>query len=1006
VQIGKLGQLARVAFAVLTVGCSGGGEETAALGVAAQAIDLPTFVKQAYIKGSNNEALDSALALAVSADGNTLAVGARGEDSASTGINQNQTSNSAASSGAVYVYTRSSGAWTQQAYIKASNTGANDEFGIDVSLSADGNTLAVGAFGEDSNGVGVNSNSQANNSSVDSGAAYVFTRSSGTWSQQAYIKASNAGAGDGFGGYVVLSSNGNTLAVSADGEDSSATAVGGSQVSNGAIDSGAAYVFTRSSGAWSQQAYIKATNTDADDYFGSGLALSADGNTLAAGAFEESSAATTINGSQTDNSLASAGAAYVYTRSGGAWSAQAYIKPSSPGEDDQFGLTLSLSSDGNLLAVGAPYEDGSATGSNNPVDELASDSGAVFLFARASGAWSQQAYIKASNTGENDEFGSVVALSSDGSTLAASSFWEGSSSPGVNGNQFDDSIPGAGAVFTFTKTNGVFVQRNYVKASNPDAQDGFGISLALSSDGTTLAVLALWEDGGSVGINGNEEDDSATSASATYVYTSSVVPTFAHEAYLKASNTGAGDNFGFTTAMSADGNTLAVGAYREDSSSTGVNNSGSNDAAASSGAVYVFVRVGGAWSQQAYIKASNAEAGDYFGRTIALSGDGNTLAVAAQLEDSNAVGIGNSQTNNAAAESGAVYVFSRSGSTWSQQAYVKASNTGAGDEFGAAIALSTNGSTMAVGAPYEDSNGAGINGVQTNDLAVDSGAIYVFTRSGTTWTQQVYLKGASTGAGDGFGYTASLAGTGSLLLVGASYEDGSATLVGGNQADNGATDAGAAYVFSRSGSAWTQQAYLKASNTDAGDSFGDRVLLSSDGSTAVVGAWLEDSSATGVNGDQASNATSGAGAAYVYTQSGGIWTFQAYLKASNTDAADAFGASLGISSNGSVLAIGAPLEDSSAVTLDGNQTLNDSSSAGAVYLFARSGSAWSQQSYIKASNTAANDRFGIDMGVSLSSDGTRLAVSSYLEDSSATGVNGNQASNAAASSGAVYVLSR
>jgi hypothetical protein len=130
------------------------------------------------------------------------------------------------------------------------------------------------------------------------------------------------------------------------------------------------------------------------------------------------------------------------------------------------------------------------------------------------------------------------------------------------------------------------------------------------------------------------------------------------------------------------------------------------------------------------------------------------------------------------------------------------------------------------------------------------------------------------------------------------------------------------------------------------------------------------------------------------------------LKASNTDAADAFGASLGISSNGSVLAIGAPLEDSSAVTLDGNQTLNDSSSAGAVYLFARSGSAWSQQSYIKASNTAANDRFGIDMGVSLSSDGTRLAVSSYLEDSSATGVNGNQASNAAASSGAVYVLSR
>jgi hypothetical protein len=115
------------------------------------------------------------------------------EDSNATGINGNQADDSAPDSGAVYVFTRSGGVWSQQAYVKASNTGPGDSFGFSLALSADGNTLAVGAYLENSNATGIGGN-QADNSALDSGAVYVFTRSGGVWSQQAYIKASNTAA--------------------------------------------------------------------------------------------------------------------------------------------------------------------------------------------------------------------------------------------------------------------------------------------------------------------------------------------------------------------------------------------------------------------------------------------------------------------------------------------------------------------------------------------------------------------------------------------------------------------------------------------------------------------------------------------------------------------------------------------------------------------------------------------------------------------------------------------
>ena len=196
-----------------------------------------------------------------------------------------------------------------------------------------------------------------------------------------------------------------------------------------------------------------------------------------------------------------------------------------------------------------------------------------------------------------------------------------------------------------------------------------------------------------------------------------------------------------------------------------------------------------------YVKASNTEFTDWFGFAVSLAADGNTLAVGASGEDSNATGIDGNQADNNAGSSGAVYVFTRSGNTWTQQAYVKASNTDAGDSFGSAVSLAADGNTLAVGARQEGSNATGIDGDQNNNSATLSGAVYVFTRSGNTWTQQAYVKASNTDAGDWFGYDVSLAADGNTLAVGAYIEESNATGIDGNQADNSAIQSGAVYLY-------------------------------------------------------------------------------------------------------------------------------------------------------------------------------------------------------------------
>jgi len=312
---------------------------------------------------------------------------------------------------------------------------------------------------------------------------------------------------------------------------------------------------------------------------------------------------------------------------------------------------------------------------------------------------------------------------------------------------------------------------------------------------------------------------------------------------LVASDPASGDNFGSSVALSGDGNTALIGA--PDKTVNGVG---------SAGAAYVFVRPSGGttWTQQQELTASDAAGGDQFGRSVALSGDGNTVLIGAFSKAVN-------RAYNVAYNAGAAYVFVRpsGGTTWTQQQELTASDAAYGDFFGISVALSGDGNTALIG-------------------ACCAGAAYVFVRpsGGTTWSQQQELTAAGGGQ---FGRSVALSGDGNTVLIGAS-------------------SAGAAYVFVRpsGGTTWSQQQELTASDAAGGDQFGTSVALSGDGNTALIGA-----------NNKTVNGQTYAGASYIFIRpSGGTtWAQQPEL---TTSSGGAFGSSVALSGDGNTALAGAP----------------------------------------------------------------------------------------------------
>lgn len=481
-------------------------------------------------------------------------------------------------------------------------------------------------------------------------------------------------------------------------------------------------------------------------------------------------------------------------------------------------------------------------------------------------------YFKASNTDLGDWFGRKVSLSADGKLMAIGAPGEGSAAMLINGDQDDDSIPGAGAVYIFENVSGYWVMQAYVKPSNPDKSDRFGSAIALSASGNRLAVGAPFEDSGSKGINGDQADDSARDSGAVYLYGFDGL-LWSQQAYIKPSNTDSGDWFGWSLTLAADGNLLIVGAPSEDSASTGVNGDQYDNSAYNAGAAYIFRFDGFEWTQEAYLKASNAEGGgvyhpevgieggDAFGASVSVSAAGNVLAAGAPGETGLSTGVNGDEHNDSdfvLYASGAAYVFEYDGANWSQEIYAKPTINSQGQIFGDDLALSANGLVLAIGAP------GGI-------IEDRSGDVFVFRSNPNGWVSDAHLKASNYDAQYPgydqlfrFGSAIALNATGDLLAVGAPLENNAAQGIGGDEYDVLARDSGAVYVFAHEGSAWNQEKYVKSVAVDESDHFGTSISLSSDGAAMAVGAHGEDSSAFGIGGDSSDNSAEDSGALYVY----------------------------------------------------------------------------------------------------------------------------------------------
>lgn len=443
-----------------------------------------SLAERAFVKASNTHAdLRFGRSIALSADGLVLAVGASGDSSNATGINGSTTDTSAPRSGAVAIYRRASntGAWSQEAFVKSSNTETADAFGWAVALSSDGSTLAVSAPGEDG----------PTNGATDSGAVYVF-RHGTSWAQEALLRSSNAETGDGFGWGLALSADGATLVASAPFEDGAGNAL---------ESSGAAFVFTRAGTAWSEQALLRAMTPARNLLFGRAVAISADALTIAVASPTEA-----LGG-------------VVTLFKGPARVPDGQVRGANTLEDDHFGASLALSGDGLLLAVGAPTESTLAVGVNPAATTVtASASGAVYLLRRGASGWAQEAFVKATNTHDGDVFGTSVALSADGAVLAVGAPGEDSESRGIEGNQSTLLAADSGAVFLYRGQGGVWVRSAYVKASNADAADVFGTSVALSSNGARLVATSPGDDSSANGLDGDAANNDAAESGACFVF--------------------------------------------------------------------------------------------------------------------------------------------------------------------------------------------------------------------------------------------------------------------------------------------------------------------------------------------------------------------------------------------------------------------------------------------------------------------------------------------------------
>jgi len=642
-----------------------------------------------------------------------------------------------------------------------------------------------------------------------------------------------------------------------------------------------------------------------------GFSVAVDGDTAVVGApFENSPGGTDV------------GSANVFVRSGTSWVLQQKLWVGVPQRSFDTGFGHAVAISGDTVVVGAPFFN----------DPPATSVGSAYVFVRSGTTWTlQKAFGPSDSAVLSDQFGYSVSISGDTVVVGAPTAYN------VAAQAY------TGKAYVFVRSGTLWSEQQKLLASDGAELDNFGKSVSVSAD--TAVIGADWDDT-AAGLD----------AGSAYVFVRSGTA-WTEQQHLLASDGKPSDHFGISSSVSAD--TTVVGAYAGDTP-------GGTDA----GSAYVFVRSGTTWSEQQKLLASDGAASDHFGISTSISGD--TIVAGARRDDSPDV------------DAGSAYVFVRSGSTWTEQQKLVASDAGPGDLFGYSVSVS--GDTVVVGA-YGDSP------------PVSAGSAYVLVRSGTSWTEQQKLLPVDTEALDYFGSSVSVSGD--TVVVGAPRDD----------AGINGKDRGSAYVFVRSGSTWMEQQKLLASDGAASDSFGTSVSISGD--TIVVGADWDSTPA----GDYA-------GSAYVFVRSGTTWTEQQKLVASDATTNDNFGHSVSIS--GDTIVVGQFVGDTAyvfvrsgtswteqqqlvgsagggffgnSVSISGDTVVAGApredtaggEDAGAAYVFVRSGTVWTEQKHILASDGATDDNFGVSVSIS----GDTVVVGAFLDDTPS-----------GAGSGSAYVFAR
>ena len=771
--------------------------------------------KQVAKLTADDGAANDEFGYSVAVDGDTIVVGARQDDTRN---------------GAAYVFTEPSGGWadmTQTAKLTAFGGAADDEFGISVAV--DGDTILVGAHQNDSN----------------KGAAYIFTKFGGVWGnapvsgnhrvETAKLVAADAAANDEFG--ISVAVEGDTAVIGARQDDAR---------------NGSAYVFTKVSGVWSQEAKLTASEGAADDEFG--ISVAVNGDTVVVGARQD----------DTSN-----GAAYVFTEVSGVWKHVAKLTADDGAVNDEFGISVAV--DGDTIVVGAHQND--ADTNNN-------DEGAAYLFTEPASGWAdmtQKAKLVASDAAAGDRYGYSVGVSGDTVVVGA---YSDDSNEANTGAAYFLRIPG----WTDILDSDAGTRYHIVAGLTNDEEHTFqvrgvnaagaGLASARAGGTPTFAIpnrpTGFAADAGDtvVDLTWDDPEDSTIGKYQLLQITQGRM--------LTASSTddpvARGDGFGISVAV--DGNTAVIGVYQDDHTDDDATNG------ANSGSAHVFTRSSPAdpWSWVAKLTADDAAANDEFGYSVAAHGD--TIVVGAHQADD--------ATNGDNSGSAYVFTWNSSNSKWEQKAKLTASDAAANDEFGISVAV--HGNTIVVGAHQDDDATNGDN----------SGSAYVFTKPAAGWatgTETAKLTADDAAADDEFGI--SVAVHGDTVVVGAH----------GNQNTVDGTDVstGAAYVFTKPESGgWataTETAKLTADDAAADDEFGISVAVHGD--TVVVGAHKYD---VGVGTEKAN-----AGAAYVFIRpTGGPWadgTETGKLIASDATRGDEFGIAVAVNDNEDTIVVGSYLDD-------------------------------------------------------------------------------------------------